>query len=44
MLSDCNTKPLTGETLAALFHRAIGVRFYPPKSSRHYSDMDLDAF
>ena len=30
--------------LQTLVYRAIGVRFYPPDTSQHYHDLDLQTF
>ena len=44
MLADYNSKPLGGDELAHKVYWTIGLRFYPPPASRHYSLLQLDIF
>jgi hypothetical protein len=44
MLVDCNTKPVNGSQLFSQISYAIGQRFYPPFSSQHYHDLNLDKY
>ena len=44
MLADLGTKSLPGPSLARFTDWAIGVRFYPTRSSQQYIDMEFNMF
>jgi hypothetical protein len=44
MLVDCNTKPVNGSQLYNQISYVIGQRFYPPPSSQHFHDLQLDTY
>jgi hypothetical protein len=44
MIVDCISKPVNGAQLHLQISLCIGERFYPPASSQHYFDLDLDNY
>ena len=44
MLVDCNTKPVNRSQLYNQISYVIGQRFYPPPSSQHFHDLQLDTY
>jgi hypothetical protein len=44
MIVDCITKPANGAQIHLQISICIGERFYPPSSSQHYFDLELDNY
>ncbi len=44
MLVDCNTKPVNRSQLYNQISYVIGQHFYPPPSSQHFHDLQLDTY
>jgi hypothetical protein len=44
MIVDCITKPVNGAQLHIQISICIGERFYPPASTQHYIDLELDNY